>query len=58
MIKLNTEKYCENCPEFDAKVIKIGCDGDYIVSTTIVCEHLEKCRRLVLYLKDSIIKSD
>ena len=54
MINLEVEKYCENCPEFEAVVDKTS----YVLSsmqsihesfcnTVITCEHRERCACLI-----------
>lgn len=46
MIRLQVEKYCHNCPEFEAQVEKEHCytykDGS-VTNTTVTCEHRSKC---------------
>lgn len=55
MIKLEVEEYCDDCPEFDARVEKAvlfdGYSKEYR-NTNITCEHKDKCKRL----KDMIEK--
>ena len=58
MIELNIEHYCENCSDFEPKVIKIayGNDTHTHTHTTVACENLEKCRNLVSYLTTKILE--
>ena len=62
MIKLEVEKYCENCPEFEASVEQnvIGMAAydslatqpihESFCNTVISCEHRERCRVIMDYL--------
>ena len=57
MIKLEVEKYCENCPEFEADVDKTSYISSSMQSihesfcnTVITCEHRERCRVIMDYL--------
>ena len=55
MIKLEVEKYCESCPEFEASVEQnvIGMaayDSLAICNTVISCEHKNRCRVIIDYL--------
>ena len=57
MIKLEVEKYCENCPEFEADVDKTSYISSSMQSihesfcnTVITCEHSERCRVIMDYL--------
>lgn len=54
MIKLAIEPYCENCPEFEAKLNKI--EFSYLDrmtehDTIITCEHCDKCATIYEHLK-------
>ena len=57
MIKLEVEKYCENCPEFEADVDKTSYISSSMQSihesfcnTVISCEHKNRCRVIMDYL--------
>ena len=54
MINLKVEKYCENCPEFEADVDKTSYISSSMQSihesfcnTVITCEHRERCACLI-----------
>jgi hypothetical protein len=54
MIELHVEPYCQNCPEFDAEIGKVGFCLDSKVkefNTYINCIHAVKCQRLLEYLR-------
>lgn len=60
MIKLTVEDYCQNCPEFEADVIKTKafCVDEVINHTTITCEHRDKCAQLKSYIERNTNKND
>lgn len=41
MITLDVKDFCQNCPEFEAEVMKIQFLDR--TDTHITCEHIEKC---------------
>lgn len=59
MIKLEVEKYCEDCPEFESEVDKDIVElynsslRDYIetAETRIYCRHRKRCDNMVNFLK-------
>lgn len=55
MIRLEVEKYCENCEEFKPYALVtgeryLGCAP--VFNTTVICEHADKCRALMNHLKE------
>lgn len=60
MIKLEVDKYCDNCPEFESHVIKntIYCNSTTITNTIIECEHRERCRSIKKFLENKENKND
>ena len=57
MINLKVEKYCKNCPEFEAVVDKTSYGllpmqsiHESFCNTVISCEHSERCRVIMDYL--------
>lgn len=53
MIKLKTQTYCQNCPDFEADVNKVAVcirDTPHYV-TTIFCKHKERCEAIKRYLE-------
>lgn len=52
-IRLLVEKYCQNCPEFEADVEKTDFCGsfDEIHQTTVLCKHRERCKEMRKYLR-------
>lgn len=58
MIRLVVEPYCNNCPEFEATKDVFKTENfaenqqDYV--TYISCEHEDRCRSIVEYLKGEI----
>lgn len=44
MIRLDINKYCNDCPYFEAMTTSIWADGD--CSTLITCEYEELCDRV------------
>lgn len=53
MISLITSKYCDNCPEFDARS-NILYGDDIAVATHIECSNRDKCERIYRYLKKEL----
>lgn len=57
MIKLVVEPYCHSCPDFEVYVEKptayYANFGECITigDTVIFCEHRDRCRRMMDYLK-------
>ena len=57
MLKLEVKEYCQNCPDFEADVIKntgysINGETGIIYSNTIIrCEHCSMCEQLHDYIK-------
>ena len=53
MIRLNIEKYCENCPDFDPEktVTEYHCGNTVRVDTEISCSRATKCRCIMEFLK-------
>lgn len=60
MIKLNIDKHCDNCPEFEAEVDKSSMYNysnnfddhiEAICTTIITCKHKDRCRGMVTLLK-------
>lgn len=57
MIKLSVADYCQECKDFDPKVIK----SDSVYTTfgeqfykdiTVICEHWATCRRVAKFVKN------
>lgn len=64
-IVLKVEKYCDNCPDFEASVKKeelVYYDGMMrptpICKTLITCEHRERCRCQMEYLAEQKRKEE
>lgn len=62
MIKINVEKYCENCPGFEAEQ-DINCavtsDGrTAFVEHIIECKHRFKCKQIYNYLEQYKINEE
>ena len=63
MIELKVEEYCQNCPDFAAKVSvkeeELVTVGDpqaiRICNTTVTCAHAKRCGGMVRYL-DKVLK--
>lgn len=54
MIRLNVEKYCENCPDFDPEKTMTQYYSGYNtvhIDTEIICSKATKCRCIMEYLK-------
>ena len=54
MIKLNLHEYCQECPEYEPLVDKCehrSCDGTVRVTTTVSCEHYERCGQIIRFLE-------
>lgn len=57
MIRLITNKYCDNCPDFDAETdILYGDEG--VVAINVECSNRDKCDRIYRYLKKELQKND
>ena len=59
MIKLDSDGYWNNCPEFESDVKKdvihyktIDFGETSIVNTIITCEHRERCRSIKNFLEE------
>ena len=56
MIRLDVEDYCQDCPEFEAEVLK---DRKFYgftegTDTIIRCEHYIRCQRMEKYLSERL----
>lgn len=63
MIYLSIHEYCENCPNFEASVdvtVIESCNPErpYTYNTVIKCEHENKCKNMMRYLKTEVKKND
>ena len=60
MIKLQIEKYCHNCPEFEAQVDKTYFLylTDPEIHTIVTCEHRGKCECIRKYFEDEQEKGE
>lgn len=57
MIHLLINKYCDDCPDFDAETnILYGDEG--VVATHVECSNRDKCERIYRYLKKELEKKD
>lgn len=57
MIKLDIDRYCDNCPKFEAhvEINSINCatlTSKTITHTTITCEHQDMCRSIKEFLEN------
>lgn len=57
MIKLKVKEYCQNCPDFDAKVtvseseLSTGDERIRLCDTTVTCSHAKRCAGIMRYLE-------
>ena len=59
MIELNVKEYCQECPDFDAKVSvrydekpnDSRCTIIKIICTTVTCKHAKRCEGIKRYLE-------
>lgn len=57
MIKLETQPYCERCPEFTPEKYTVSCDHYYQnssltdVDTFIVCAHRDRCAAIASWFR-------
>lgn len=59
MIELSVKEYCQECPDFDAKVtVKYDeipddriCKTTKIICTTVTCKHAKRCEGIKRYLE-------
>lgn len=57
MIRLDIEKYCENCPDFEPSVYKYSYENgdmrqtDDVYETVISCEYKTRCHSIAKYMK-------
>lgn len=58
MIDLEVQNYCENCPDFEADVIKtnLWCNDKIVRKTIVCCENRYRCESLVDHLKNEASK--
>lgn len=63
MIKLSVMDYCEDCPEFEAKVdkrdrveydLRISIFEVVKTDTTITCAHRDRCELVKTYLRNKL----
>lgn len=60
MIELKVKEYCQNCPDFAAKVsVREHDDGDTInptkiYDTTVTCSHAKRCEGIMRYLDKTL----
>lgn len=60
MIELKVKEYCQNCPDFAAKVSVIEDDVGpmdnltKIYCTTITCSHAKRCEGIMRYLNKTL----
>lgn len=51
MISVSVKPYCEDCPLFDADVLKLRYPTGEC-NTTICCEHRDACNAIYKYIKN------
>jgi hypothetical protein len=60
MIELKVKEYCQNCPDFAAKVsVREHDSGDMInpiklYDTTVTCSHAKRCEGMVRFLDKTL----
>lgn len=57
MIKLSVADYCQECKDFDPKVIKsdtvyTAFNEQFYKDTTVICEHWATCRRVAKFVRN------
>lgn len=50
MIELSVKDYCQECPDFDAKV-NVKYDENKTIHTTVTCKHAKRCEGIKRYLE-------
>ena len=50
MIELSVKEYCQECPDFDAKVT-VKYDENKNIYTTVTCKHAKRCEGIKRYLE-------
>lgn len=50
MIELSVKDYCQECPDFDAKVT-VKHDENNSICTTVTCKHAKRCEGIKRYLE-------
>lgn len=61
MISLDVEPYCDNCPNFEARVYQLKSNnffGGFECETYVRCEHRERCMSIRRYLEEEMIKTN
>ena len=66
MIRLDVEKYCHNCPDFEPEVEKTECsmfDIDFLedrvhVEIVVMCKYRNRCASQMRYLKQQNRKEE
>lgn len=53
MIFLQVENYCQNCPEFEPRCLRLAKLGEH--DTFIECEHEDRCRTMKKYIEQQQI---
>lgn len=59
MIELSVKEYCQECPDFDAKVTvrydeipdERRCKITKVICTTVTCKHAKRCEGIKRYLE-------
>lgn len=60
MIELKVKEYCQNCPDFAAKVSVREIDAGAMTSplklydTTVTCSHAKRCEGMVRFLDKTL----
>lgn len=54
MIRLLINKYCDDCPYFDAETNLLYAD-EGVATTHVECSNKDKCERIYQYLKKELV---
>ena len=54
MITLNTKPWCDECPQFDAEIIKMQSNDPWFTNHIITCANADACDAIKIYLENQM----
>ena len=57
MITLNTKPWCDECPQFDAEIIKLESIDAGLTNHIITCANANACDAIKIYLENQMINT-
>ena len=53
MIKLEVERYCQECPKFEPAKKEIFYAGNRVYETVVRCKHKEMCEEIAKHIEQT-----